>query len=312
MRFGLALPQYGFSLADGAPVGFEAAANWARRAEEMGFDSVWLSDHFLYSFARYGADPTPLSALEPMTTLAGIAAVTSRVRLGTLVLCAAFRHPAILAKMAATIDAISQGRLDLGMGAGWLREEFDAFGFEFPGVGERFRALEETLAALSVPPNQGSVPIWVGGKGGPRLLSLAARYAAGWNTVWRVEPGAYAERVDAARQACLSADRDPATFRFSIGLYTVVGEDEDAAREAFERGKASFPGGAMDEETWDSWRADTLSGSPSQAMERVREFEAIGVEEIVISPGVLPFSIHSPELVEVVAEQVIGPLREIA
>jgi alkanesulfonate monooxygenase SsuD/methylene tetrahydromethanopterin reductase-like flavin-dependent oxidoreductase (luciferase family) len=309
MRFGLALPQYGFSLADAAPVGFEVAADWARRAEGMGFDSVWLSDHFLYSFARYGGDPAPISALEPMTTLAGLATVTSRVRLGTLVLCAAFRHPVILAKMAATIDALSHGRLDLGLGAGWLREEFEAFGFEFAGVGERFRVLEETLAALSAPPNQTNVPIWVGGKGGPRLLSLAARYAAGWNTVWRVEPGGYAVRIDAARQACLAADRDPETFRFSIGLYTVVGEDEDAAREEFERGRASFPAGAMDGETWESWRADTLSGSPGQAMERVREFEALGVEEIVLSPGVLPFSIHSPEIVEVVAEQVIAPLR---
>ena len=245
MRFGLALPQYGFSLADGAPVGFDVAAEWARRAERLGFDSVWLSDHFLYSFARYGGDPAPISALEPMTTLAGLAAVTSRVRLGTLVLCAAFRNPVILAKMAETLDAISQGRLDLGMGAGWLREEFEAFGYEFPDVGERFTVLEEALAALSAPPNEAGVPIWVGGKGGPRLLSLAARYAAGWNAVWRVEPGAHAERIEAARRACRAVGRDPATFRFSIGLYTVVGRDEDSARDVFERARAAFPGGAM-------------------------------------------------------------------
>jgi alkanesulfonate monooxygenase SsuD/methylene tetrahydromethanopterin reductase-like flavin-dependent oxidoreductase (luciferase family) len=308
MRFGLALPQYGFSL-DGAPVGFEVAADWARRAERLGFDSVWLSDHFFYSFARYGGDPAPISALEPMTTLAGLAAVTSRVRLGTLVLCAAFRDPVTLARMVHTIDAISHGRLDLGIGAGWLQQEFDAFGFESGGVGERFSVLEETLAALSAPPNQASVPIWVGGKGGPRLLRLAARYAAGWNTVWRVDPAAHAARIDAARQACREVGRDPATFRLSVGLYTVVGQDEDSAREAFERARAAFPGGAMAGETWESWCADTLSGSPQQAIDRVREFEALGVEEIVVSTGVLPFSIHSPQIVEMVADQVIAPLR---
>ena len=84
-----------------------------------------------------------------MTALAALAAITSRVRLGTLVLCAPFRHPALLAKMAVTIDRISGGRLDLGLGAGWLQEEFDAFGFPFGTIGDRFAALEDALAALS-------------------------------------------------------------------------------------------------------------------------------------------------------------------
>ena len=123
-------------------------AAWAHRAEELGFDSVWISDHFFYSFARYGADPQPIASLEPMTALAGLAAVTERVRLGTLVLCAPFRHPSILAKMAATIDQLSGGRLDLGIGAGWLEQEFEAFGYPFGTVGERFEALEETLQVL--------------------------------------------------------------------------------------------------------------------------------------------------------------------
>src|SRR6185295_1777431 len=138
MRFGLALPQYGFSLPDGA-VGFETTAAWARRAEELGFDSVWLSDHFFYTFTRYGGDPTPIPAIEPLTALAALATMTSRVRLGTLVLCAPFRHPALLAKMAMTIDRLSGGRLDLGLGAGWLREEFDAFGSRSvrSGIGSR-------------------------------------------------------------------------------------------------------------------------------------------------------------------------------
>ncbi len=332
MRFGLALPQYGFSLPGGQQIGFAETADWARRAEQLGFDSVWLSDHLFYSFARYGADPAPIAAIEPMTALAGIAAVTTRVRLGTLVVCAAFRHPALLAKMAATIDRISGGRLDLGLGAGWLQEEFDAFGFPFGTMTERFDALEETLAALSAlqsgrpatyegstvtlrdalllpAPVNGRVPVFVGGKGGPRLLQLAARYADGWNVVWRIDAEDYARRVTAAREACETLGRDPATFRLSVGMYSVVGEDESEARAAFERGRAGFPGGAMDTETWESWRADTLSGSPSQVIERVHELKALGVEEIVVSPWVLPFAVHEPAVVDVLAERVIAPLR---
>jgi probable F420-dependent oxidoreductase len=332
MRFGLALPQYGFSLPDAAPVDFDVAATWARRAEEMGFDSVWLSDHFFYTFTRYGGDPTPIAALEPMTALAGLAAVTSRVRLGALVLCAPFRHPALLAKMAVTIDRISGGRLDVGLGAGWLEEEFDAFGFPFGSAGDRFAALEEALAALAVlqadsrgtyegarvtlrdarllpAPVHGRVPVWVGGKGGPRLLRLIARYADGWNVVWRVVPEEYARRVTSARDAFETAGRDPSTLRLSVGLYALVGTDEHRARALFERGRASFPGGAMDADTWESWRADTLSGSPDQVADRIGRLQDLGVEEIVVSPWVLPFAVHDPEIVDVFAQRVIGPLR---
>jgi probable F420-dependent oxidoreductase len=331
MRFGLALPQYGFSLPSGE-VGFETTATWARRAEELGFNSVWLSDHFFYTFARYGGDPTPSPVIEPLTALAGLAAITSRVRLGTLVLCAPFRHPALLAKMAATIDRLSGGRLDLGLGAGWFKEEFEAFGFRFGPIGERFAVLEDTLAAMSAlqsgepatyvgsnfalrdarmlpAPVNGRVPVWVGGKGGPRLLRLIAKYADGWNVVWRVDPDSYAGRADAARAAFELAGRDPSTLRLSVGLYTLVGGDEDAARAAFERGRARFPGGAMDADTWESWRADTLSGTPDQLIERVRRFEELGVEELVISPSVLPFTVDDPEILDLLAERVIAPIR---
>src|SRR5688572_10444744 len=147
MRFGLTLPHYGFSLPSGRAT-FADVADWGRRAEALGFDSVWVSDHFFYSFARYGADPSPIASLEPMATLAGVAAVTERVRLGTLVLCAAFRHPALLAKAATSIDLLSAGRLDLGLGAGWMAEEFEAFGYRFGSAGERFAILEETLEVV--------------------------------------------------------------------------------------------------------------------------------------------------------------------
>jgi probable F420-dependent oxidoreductase len=326
MRFGLSLPHYGFSLPSGA-ITFDDAAGWARRAEALGFDSVYVSDHFFYSFARYGADPSPIPSLEPLTTLAGVAAATERVRLGTLVLCASFRHPAFLAKSAASIDLLAGGRLDLGLGAGWLREEFDAFGYRFGSAGERFAALEETLEVLAAlftgepvtlerrnvtlrgavlrptPPSR--PPLWVGGKGGPRLLRLAARWADGWNVVWRMAPEAYATKIEDVRTACEAAGRDPSTLGLSVGLHSLIGEDEGAARAAFERGRAAAPGNALAADDYETWCADTLSGTPDQVLERVAAFDALGVQELIVAPWVLPFAIHEPEQVELFADRVI-------
>jgi probable F420-dependent oxidoreductase len=330
MRFGLSLPHYGFSLPSGR-ISFDDAAGWAIRAEEMGFDSVWVSDHFFYSFARYGADPMPIASLEPLTTLAAIAALTERVRLGTLVLCASFRPAPVLAKTAATIDRLSGGRLDLGLGAGWLREEFEAFGYPFGSVGERYAILEETIEVLDALFDGGSAifdgptvhlrdavlqprperrpALWLGGKGGPRLLRLATRRADGWNVVWRMSPEAYAAKVDDVRRACEEVGRDPSTFRRSVGLYSLIGEDGAAARAAFERPFSPAPGDAMAGDDLASWRTDTLSGTPDEILERVAAFEDLGVEELIVAPWVLPFAIHEPEQVELFAERVIRPLR---
>ncbi len=335
MRFGLSLPHYGFSLPDGAPITFEAMCEWAERAERLGFDSIWVSDHFFYSFDRYGVDPTPIAAIEPLTAIAGLATVTDRIRMGTLVLGAPFRHPSILAKMATTIDCISGGRLDLGLGAGWLEQEFTSFGYRYGTVGDRFDALEGSLQVLHAlfaggpatlegrtvslrdahllpAPVQPRIPVWVGGKGGPRLLRLAARYADGWNAAWRWTPETYGERAAAAHAACEREDRDPSTFRLSVGLYSLLGETEAAFLGAFERAKASMPGDAMREETEASWRADTLSGTPDEVIERVRAFEAVGVEEIVVAPWVLPFSVQEPEMVDLFAERIIPAFRGVA
>jgi alkanesulfonate monooxygenase SsuD/methylene tetrahydromethanopterin reductase-like flavin-dependent oxidoreductase (luciferase family) len=146
MRVGLTLPHYDYSLPEVSPITFEAVADEAVRAERLGFDSVWVSDHFFASLDRYGGGDERHGALEPLTTLGGLAVRTERIRLGTLVLSAAFRHPAVLAKSATAVDRLSGGRLELGLGAGWYEPEFEAFGYPFGSVGERFDLLEETLA----------------------------------------------------------------------------------------------------------------------------------------------------------------------
>jgi alkanesulfonate monooxygenase SsuD/methylene tetrahydromethanopterin reductase-like flavin-dependent oxidoreductase (luciferase family) len=329
MRIGLAVPQYGFSLPSGQ-IRAADAIEWGSRAEALGFDSVWLSDHFFYSFARYGAGDEPIAALEPETTLAAIGSVTSRVRLGILVECATFRHPALVAKAAATTDQLSGGRVDVGLGAGWFEQEFEAFGYPFGTVGERFDALEDALAItsglfggvdplthqgrvwslhdgrLTPPPVQRPIPIWAGGKGGPRLLRAAARWAHGWNTVWRMAPDAYADQVAAVRDACAAVERDPATFGLSIGLYGTIGRTEADAEAAFERARTTFPGDAMRDESWATWRDDTVSGSVDQVRERSDAFAALGVTDLVVSPWALPFTIAEAEQVDLFAEALVG------
>jgi probable F420-dependent oxidoreductase len=333
MRFGLALPHYDFSVPGRARASFQEVARWAARAEELGFDSVWISDHFFLTLSRYGGSDAPQGSLEPMTALAGLAARTSRVRIGTLVACAQFRHPAVLAKMASTIDLLSGGRLDLGIGAGWFDRELEAFGYPASARIHRFGLLEEQLEILRRLFSNGpssydgrdttlrdavmrprahqrpGPPVWLGSKGGPRTLSMAARLADGWNSVWRWDPAEYAGRVAAARRAWADAGRDPSSARMSLGLYTIVGEDEPDWRARFEHLAALQPG--LEAETPESFARTTLGGAPDRALERVGELAALGVEEIIVTIGHLPFAMPDAGMLDVLAHRVVAEGRAL-
>ncbi len=335
MKFGLALPHYDFSAADGSPVTWEGLAASARRAEDLGFDSVWISDHFFLSLSRYGGPDAPHGTPEPLTALAGLAVTTERVRLGTLVLSAGFRHPAVLAKAATTVDLLSGGRLDLGVGAGWYEDEYRAFGYEFGSLGDRFEILEETLIVLGRLFEEGPStwegrrfelreaynrpraaqrprpPIWVGGKGGPRLSRLVARHADGWNTVWAWAPEAYADRVRALREVSEAEGRDPSTVRLSVGLYTLVGEDERDLVARYRALQRWTPGGALDGELLDDWARERLVGTPEQVLERLAVFAELGVEEMIISAGSLPFTVYDESMLDVLAEAVLPEGRSL-
>jgi probable F420-dependent oxidoreductase len=330
MRFGLALPHYDFSMPGGLPVTFEHVAGAARDAEQLGFDSVWISDHFFLSLSGYGGDDEPRGSLEPMTTLAGLATVTERVRLGTLVVGAPFRHPAVLAKQATAVDLLSDGRMDLGIGAGWYGDEFEAFGVPFGEVGDRFAMMEESLQVLGLLFEEGPAefegprfslrnaynhpraaqsprpPVWLGAKGGDRSLRLAARYADGWNTVWRWTPEAYSERVRAARIACEGVGRDPSTLRLSVGLSTLIGEDDRDLRRRHEDLVRDTPAAVP---PLDELARDGLAGTPDRVLERIAAFEELGVEEMIASFSSLPFVIHDRSTVELFASSVLAPAR---
>ena len=331
---GLALPHYDFSIPGVSQITFDAVAGVAERAERLGFDAVWVSDHFFSTLERYGGGSERYGSLEPLTTLAGLAARTERVRLGTLVLSAGFRHPAIVAKAATAIDRLSGGRIEIGLGAGWFEDEFQAFGLPFGTVGERFDLLEDTLGYLGAlfgpepasyvgarfsldgaynhpRPVQDRPPILIGGKGGPRLLRLAARYANGWNTVWRWTPEAYAPLATSAREACEREGRDPSSFRLSLGLFTVVGESEADLAERYERIGSVLPAGVTEATPLDALRVDGLVGTPDQVLERLSRFAELGVSELIVSPAPVWFALPDPSMLDLLAERVLPAARDL-
>ena len=203
-------------------------------AEAAGFDSIWVFDHLLFRFPDH---PT-VGIWECWTLLTALAEATNRVELGTIVLCAPFRNPAVLAKMADTLDEISDGRLILGLGAGWHQPEFDAFGVPFDHLASRF----ENYLQIVVPllrdgtanvtgahysaanaelrprgPRPSGPPILVASFK-PRMLGLTAQYADAWNTAWLGQPTKLAERRAALDAACAKVGRDPATVETTVGV----------------------------------------------------------------------------------------------
>jgi probable F420-dependent oxidoreductase len=245
MRVGIVLAQ---APEDGAGGTWSDILSIARRAEEGGVDSLWLSDHF---FSR--DDDAPVGSEtgyhEAWTILSALAATTSRVQLGTLVLATSFRPPGLLAKMAVTADAISDGRLILGLGCGWHEPEYTAFGYPFDHRVGRF---EEALriiaplvrgdritvegqwtqvrdAAIRPAPIRPDLPILIAAKG-ERMLRLTARFADAWQTAWFARPDdRYRERHAALVNACAAEGRDPATLQVTVGLSVEESADGTSA-----------------------------------------------------------------------------------
>jgi F420-dependent oxidoreductase-like protein len=249
MKVGLMVPQ-GWK---GEYDGWDAAAAWTRsielaeHAEALGFESLWVFDHF-----HTVPDPTDEITFESFTMLAALAMATYRARLGHMVVCTGFRNPGLTAKLASTIDVISNGRFELGIGAGWKDDEWLAYGYGFPPIGERLAQLSDHLEiitrmlapgratyegrhasvadAINEPKGiQAHIPVIVGGNGRDKTAGLAVKHADELNFVF-IRPAEIATRMTDVRARCEAEGRDPATLRFSV-----YARDEDFRAAGQER-----------------------------------------------------------------------------
>lgn len=263
----------------------------AQRAEANGFDSIWLYDHLLY---RSEGKPT-IGIWENWTFLSALAEATQRLEVGTLVTCNSFRNPALLAKMAITLDEVSQGRLILGIGAGWNKPEYDAFGFPYD---HRVDRLEEALQIIRPLLKDGYVefqgkyyqvhdceikprgprtsgpPIMIGG-GGPRMLRLTAQYADMWNTGYYGHPDQFAKPLQDMEEACRSVGRETTSLAISVMLalhYT----DLAPIKLDFD-----FP---------------PLGGSAEQVAQAMLGYQHLGIQHIMFH--LVPYSLKSIERLE--------------
>ena len=246
MKIGLMLP-----LGADETAGFADLLALAMAAEEHGLDSVWGADHLIF---RDEGETTGIH--ECWTVLTAIAAVTSRVEIGPLVLALPFRNPALTAKMAAELDEVSGGRLILGLGCGWHEPEFDAFGYPFDHRVSRFdEGLQVVVPLLRngrvtysgkyhhaadaelrpLPVREGGPPILIAGKQ-PRMLQLVARHADQWNAAWYGHPDQadeLRERLGNLRTALDAAGRDPASLKITVGIFVAFeGADADTPERA--------------------------------------------------------------------------------
>ena len=295
----------------------------ALTAERLGFDAIFTSDHY---FSVMGNRERGSS--DAWTNLAGLAAVTSSIRLGTLVSPVTFRQPAVLAKCAVTVDRISRGRAEIGMGAGWWEEEHRSHGFPFPPARERFERLEEQLEIVHRLLTeerftfQGShyqledvrfapkgmqephPPIIVGGDGGPWMARLVSRWADEFNTT-SGPPSSVRERYERVR-AQLDADgRDQSTLTTSLMTWCYVGETEADATRRIELARERGMRTSKFEDELSKLERDCIVGSAERAAERISEYAAAGVQRIMLNHELF----DDLEMLEILAEQVFPKVQ---
>lgn len=283
VHFGVTLPQIKRPWAD------TVAA--ARALDELGFDSVWFNDHL------YGVPMPHLSIFEAWVALTAVGALTSKVELGTLVTPVGFRNPALLAKMAATLDVVSNGRVIVGLGSGWFQSEFAGYGIPFPPLRDRLEQLDEAATILKLlwteaqpsftgkhyrleatycePKPVRRPPILIGGGGEKVLLRLAARHADVWNNL-AVHHNDLGAKIAKLRAHCAAVGRDPAAIRVSQQCLVVIGDSEADARAKSEKAAAIY-GGHMG-----GGGPLAIAGTAEQCVEKIAAHAALGCTMLVM------------------------------
>jgi F420-dependent oxidoreductase-like protein len=274
----------------------------ANACERLGFEGLFRSDHYFS-----GEGPSGRGSTDAWTLLGGLAARTERIRLGTLVSPVTFREPALLAKAAATVDAISGGRVEIGMGAGWWAEEHTQHGFVFPSTTERFERLEEQLAIvdgllteerftfqgkhyrleacefLPEPVQSPRPPIILGGKKvGPWMQRLIGAYAQEFNTVGGT-PEEVRERFGRAREGAAAAGRDADSLTTSLMTWVFVGVTQDEYLARVERARSLDPTAGEFPLYLADVERDCIVGTPERAAARLKEYLAAGVQRVFLN-----------------------------
>jgi F420-dependent oxidoreductase-like protein len=308
IEFGIYLPQLKSS--------FEQLRERVQLAERLGFDTVWFYDH-LYS---PGAPDVP--AFEGWTLISALAAVTSRIRLGHLVLCNAFRHPALFAKMVLSLDAISGGRLEVGLGTGSYPQEFKEYGFPFPSYRERAEQLDEAVQVIKLictqsrstftgryytlkeapnallPVQKPHPPITIGGGGEKYTLPLVARHADMWNCP-TYSLAEFQHKFAVLKLECDKIQRDPATLRISEEAVMVLAESAATLPAVLESAKRRYASAGWGLE------AGGYIGTPEQVTEHILDKTRRGISHFA-------FFFHdraSPQELELFATRVIPAVR---
>jgi F420-dependent oxidoreductase-like protein len=288
VRFSIQTPLEGAS--------FAALATHWQAAERLGYDSVWLDDHF------YGVVTPPHDdSLECWTVMAALARETSTIRFGTLVACNNYRHPPLVAKMAASLDHISNGRLEFGLGAGWYEQEYRAYGYEFPPMPTRLCQLNEALQVCRLlwtedratfhgrhyrverawcnpkPIQRPYPPIMIGGGGEQVLLRLVAEHADRWNFGGTVQD--FHRKILILDAHCRALGRDPAAIERSWFGNIVIEADE--ARLQQRLAKRAARAGAPS----DALGGSMISGTPAGVIARIREYVEVGVTHFIAMFG---------------------------
>jgi F420-dependent oxidoreductase-like protein len=292
----------------------------AREAERLGFDAVFTSDHYLSVIRHRDHDR---GSSDAWTMLSALAASTETIRMGTMVSPVTFRLPAVLAKAAVTVDRVSDGRVEIGMGAGWWEEEHRTHGFPFPDAPIRFDMLAEQLEIVhgllteerfsfqgkhyqldDVPFAPKGVqaphpPIVVGGNGGPRVAALVSRWADEFNTVGP-SPEQARERFAKVRDRLDADGRPQDSLTTSVMTWCYVGETEADALRVIERARARAMRAARFEDELEELRAHCVVGSVDQAVERLNAYAAAGVQRIMLNHELF----DDLEMLDVLAERV--------
>jgi F420-dependent oxidoreductase-like protein len=298
MRFGVFVPQ-GWRL---DLVGVPVADQWtvmselASAADAGPWESIWVYDHF-----HTVPQPTGESTLEAWSLMAAFAASTSRVRLGQMCTCVAYRNPAYLAKVAATIDVVSGGRVEMGIGGGWYEHEWRAYGYGFPSAGERLGMLDEGVqimrqlwttgtakldgkhyqvdGAISrpLPLQDGGIPLWIAGGGEKKTLRIAAQYAQYTNFAW--EPEEFTRKSDILAQHCKDVGTDFDAIVRSSNFNVVIGETEKDVADKLAWIKSHYESlvGADDVERYMGLYSGGLTGTPEQIIEKLTELRGLGL-----------------------------------